>query len=79
MSGKSITNLLRKQPFEPFEIHLSGGEVHRVGHPELCWEAGSEVYVYYPETDYVALLSLLHVTSLEHPTNGKSKKKGGKS
>ena len=55
MGGQSIRNLIQKEPFEPFEIHLSGGEVHRVAHPELCWVAGSEVYVYYPDTDRVAL------------------------
>lgn len=79
MSGESIRKHLRAEPFVPFEIHLSGGEVHRVTHPELAWVAGSEVYVYYPDTDNVAWLSLLHVTSIEHAANGKTKKKGGKS
>ncbi len=79
MSGKSIQNMLRAQPFVPFEIHLSGGEVHPVPHPELAWVAGSEVYVYYPDEDRVAWLSLLHITSLEHTENGKTKKKGSKS
>ena len=79
MSGESIRKLMRAQPFVPFEIHLSGGEVHRVTHPESAWVAGSEVYVYYPDTDRVAWLSLLHVTSVEHTQNGHAKKKGGKS
>jgi hypothetical protein len=69
MNGQSIRNLLQRRPFEPFDIHLSGGEVHHVAHPELAWVAGSEVYVYYPEADRVALCSLLHVTSLEHSTD----------
>ena len=79
MSGESIRKLLRAQPFFPFEIHLSGGEVHHVTHPELAWVAGSEVYVYYPESERVAWCSLLHVTSLERSQNGQPKKKGGKS
>ena len=79
MRGESISKLLRAQPFTPFEIHLSGGEIHSVNHPESAWVAGSEVYVYYPEDDRVAWLSLLHVTSLEHAQNGQRKKKGGKS
>jgi hypothetical protein len=78
MSGESIRRFLRAEPFVPFEIHLSSGEVDRVPHPELAWVAGSEVYVYYPEEDRVAWLSLLHVTSVEHSQNGKIKKKGGK-
>jgi hypothetical protein len=78
MNGKSIRNLLDKRPLETFEIQLSGGEIHRVTHPELACVAGSEVYVYYPDADRVALCSFLHVTSLEHSPNGKTKKKGGK-
>ena len=78
MSGNSIRDRLQIQPFRPFEIHLSGGEVHHVMHPELAWLAGSHVYVYYPDTDRVACCSLLHVTSLEY-LQGAQRKKGGKS
>ena len=79
MSGESIRKLIRAEPFVPFEIHLTGGEGHRVPHPELAWVAGSHVCVYYPEKDWVAWLSLLHVTSVELAANGKTQKKGGKS
>jgi hypothetical protein len=78
MNGESIREMLRAQPFAPFEVHLSGGEVHRVTHPELAWVAGSEFYVFYPEGDRVARCSLLHVTSLEHSQRPMQKKKGGK-
>lgn len=38
MNMDTIREWLRKQPFEPFELHMSNGEVFRVGHPELsCW------------------------------------------
>jgi len=77
MSGNSIRRLLQAQPFLPFEVHLSGGDVHHVSHPELAWVAGSELYVYYPDTDRVAWCSLLHVTSLEHLQKPPQKKKGG--
>ncbi len=79
MSGDSIRELVRAQPFEPFEVHLSSGEVHRVGHPEQVLLAGSQLYIYYPDTDRVARCSLLHVTSLEYTQNSATKKKGGKS
>jgi predicted NUDIX family NTP pyrophosphohydrolase len=78
MSGNSMRKMLQVQPFVPFEVHLSGGEVHQVSHPELAWVAGSEVYVYYPESDRVAWCSLLHVTSLEH-SQRPQKKKGANS
>ena len=78
MSGESIREMLRTEPFAPFEIHLSGGEVHRVNHPERVLLAGSQVYIYYPDTDRVARCTLLHVTSLEYSQKPLQKKKGGK-
>lgn len=79
MSGNSIRKLLQAQTFVPFEVHLSGGEVHHVSHPELAWVAGSEVYIYCPENGHVAWCSLLHVTSMEHSQRSTQKKKGAKS
>ena len=79
MSGNSIRGWLQAQPFIPFDVHLSGGEVHHVAHPELAWLAGSELYVYFPAIERVARCSLLHVTSLEHAQKPQQKKKGGKS
>ena len=79
MSGDSIRELLKSEPFDSFEVHLSGGEIHRVSHPEQVLLAGSQLYIYYPETDRVARCSLLHVTSLEYTQKPSTKKKGGKS
>lgn len=77
MSGESMRELLQAQPFVRFELHLSGGEVHPVTHPELAWIAGSQIYIYYPATERVARCSLLHVTSLEYSHKSLQKKKGG--
>ncbi len=73
MAPDLIRDLLRGKPFEPFEVRLSSGEVHRVMHPELALFAGSRFYIYYPETDRVAKLSLLHVTSVTTAENSPSK------
>ena len=66
MSGNSIRQWLQAQPFIPFDVHLSGGEKHHVAHPELAWVAGSELYIYFPDTERVARCSLLDVTRLKH-------------
>ncbi|MBX9681110.1 MAG: hypothetical protein K2X38_20320 [Gemmataceae bacterium] len=65
MNPERIREMLRRQPFEPFEIRLSNGESHRVRHPELAWVTNNCVYINDPETDRVAILSLIRVNSLE--------------
>jgi hypothetical protein len=77
MSGDLIRERLRKQPFERFEVHMSSGDVYQVRHPEQGFVTGANLYVWDPETDHVASLSLLHITGLE-VTEGRPKKKGGK-
>jgi hypothetical protein len=80
MNGDPIRDRLRKQPFDPFEIHMSSGDVYPVKHPEQALVTGANVYIWYPEIgrDHVKTCSLLHITSLEH-TDTRPKKKGGKS
>lgn len=65
MTSETIRELLRKQPFEPFEIRLSNGDVHAVRHPESAIVLKTNVIVGYPETDRFAVCSLLHIASIE--------------
>jgi hypothetical protein len=78
MSGDLIRERLRKQPFEPFEVHVSSGDVYQVKHPEQGLVTGTNFYVWFPETDHVASLSLLHITGLEVSETRPKKPKGGK-
>jgi hypothetical protein len=78
MSGDTIRERLRKQPFEPFEVHISSGDVYQVRHPEQALMKGANVYIWYPETDHVASCSLLHITGLEVSEARPKKPKGGK-
>ena len=78
MSGDSIRERLRKQPFESFEIHMSSGDVYQVRHPEQALVTGANVYIWFPETDHVASCSLLHITGLEITEARQRKPKGGK-
>jgi len=54
-------------PFEPFEIRMTNGDVHLIRHPELVLIIGSRMVVGYPETERIAILSLLHITAIEMP------------
>ncbi len=65
MNSESIRQLLQRQPFEPFEIRMTHGENHLIRHPEMLMLVGSRAVIGYPETDRVAILSLLHIASIE--------------
>ena len=71
MNAEAIRALLHRQPFEPFEVRLTNGDVHLVKHPECVAISKSRVIVVDPDTDRVAIGALLHVASLSviHPIN----------
>lgn len=65
MNAATIREVLRRRPFEPFEIRMTNGEAHQVRHPENAILAGSRVVVDIPESDRIVILSLLHAAALE--------------
>ena len=65
MNAETFRDLLRRQPFEPFEIRMTNGDVHPVRHPEVVMLVGGRAVVGYPETERIAILSLLHVAAIE--------------
>ena len=67
MNAESLRELLHRQPFEPFDIRMTNGDVHRVRHPELAFLAGSRLILHYPETDRMVILSLLHAAVIDVP------------
>ena len=72
MSGDALRELVRAQPFQPFEVHLSSGDVYQVYHPEQALVTGASIYIWYPESekeDHVVRCSLLHVTGVEYAKN----------
>jgi hypothetical protein len=64
MNADSIRELLRRQPFEPIEIHMTNGDAHLIRHPEQAWIAGARLLVHYPESDLLVICSLLHIAKI---------------
>ena len=67
MDAETIRELLHKEPFQPFEIVMSSGEVHQVKHPEFVIVSPSRVVVVDPVTERLAVLSRVHITELRMP------------
>ena len=67
MDAEAIRELLHRQPFQPFEIVMSSGEVHQVIHPEFAIVSPSRVVVVDPVTERLAILSRVHITEVRTP------------
>ena len=64
-NAETIRELLDRQPFEPLEVRLSNGDVHRIPHPEFAMLLKSTLVIGVPDSDRVILCSLLHIASIE--------------
>lgn len=64
MNAEAIREVLRKQPFEPFEILTSGGEVHRVMHPDCALVSATRLVLLDPVADRLSVLALIHVAEI---------------
>ena len=65
MSAETIREFLKREPFEPFVIRMSNGEVHQIRHPECAFVMKTKVLVYYPEDDRSVMCALVHINSVE--------------
>lgn len=65
MNADAIREMLRREPFQPFVIHLSSGESHEVRHPECLAIGKGRIAITDPDADRVAVCSLMHVTSVQ--------------
>jgi hypothetical protein len=73
MTAEGVLSRLRRKPFVPFRLHLSGGTFHDIAHPEimLVTKIGVIVAIYDPDqsSDDIpardVLISYLHIPSVE--------------
>lgn len=65
MNLETIREWVNRQPFEPFLVKLSNGDVYEVRHPENIALAKTKILLGYPETDRAVHVALIHVNSIE--------------
>jgi hypothetical protein len=68
---QEVRELLKRQPFRPFRMHMSNGQFFDVLHPELAMVTRSEIVVSSPVPDSddpigegIHLVSVLHINSI---------------
>lgn len=80
---EEIRELLHKQPFQPFRMHMSNGQSYEVNHPELALVTRGTIVVSRPIPgseepigEGIHLVSVLHINNIEMlPRATASKKK----
>jgi hypothetical protein len=65
MNADYFHELLRREPFQPFAVRLSNGEVHQVRHPEFAALTRTRLVMVDPDADRITVCSLLHIASVE--------------
>jgi hypothetical protein len=64
-NAEVVREWLVRQPFEPFELRLSNGEIHQVRHPELAAIGRNKMVVVNADTDRVTHIALVHINSIQ--------------
>jgi len=64
MSSETLQELLRRRPFESFEVRMSNGDVFHVRHPEFAFINRSNLVIGDPQSDRVAICALLHIADI---------------
>lgn len=66
MTIDKLREAVENTPFVPFTMHMSDGRTYRVGHPEVVGLVGLArmIALGVPERRSIAIIDLLHVTSL---------------
>lgn len=65
MNAEPIQAMLRRQPFAPFEVHLSNGEVYEVRHQENAILMKSNLMLVYPEKDTFVIAAMAQVANVQ--------------
>lgn len=65
MNTETMQGLLRRQPFQPFEVRMSNGDAFQIRHPEMAFLLKSSLILGSPESDDFIFCSLLHVADVQ--------------
>ena len=64
MNTETMLSLLKRQPFQPFEVRMSKGDAYQIRHPEMAFLLRSSLILGSPQSDDFIFCSLLHVADV---------------
>ena len=75
MIATDIKERLSREPFEPFRIRSSSGQIYDVTEPFLVALMKTKVFIAHPKSDDWDELSYLHIAALESIRNGHGRRR----
>lgn len=70
MSATELRELLNRDPFEPFRVHLTSGTSYDIRDPNSMAVGKNRAFVFFTDRDGWAFMSYLHVAAVESLPNG---------
>jgi hypothetical protein len=61
-----LLRLIQQRPFVPFRLHISGGTVYDVRHPDLVIVTIGFVAIGYPDPDHQGMALTADIVNMEH-------------
>lgn len=66
LTAPDSKDLLKRHPFEPFRIRLSGGDAYDIRDPDPVVVMKSRLFIAFPGEDRYGLRPFLHIAAAEH-------------
>lgn len=70
MTAQEISELLSREPFEPFRFHLTSGDKYEIRDPHSIALGGRRVFYAVPGSDRLVFFPYLHIAAIESLENG---------
>jgi hypothetical protein len=71
MNPDQVRELLRAEPFEPFNIRLTSGNALLVSDPNSVALMNNRLFIAFPDGEHWAFCPYLHIAALESVGNGR--------
>ena len=69
-----LQELLNREPFEAFRIHVSSGDMYEVKDPQSVVVMRSRLFIAFPGGDRWTFVPFLHISAVESLGNGRAHK-----
>lgn len=66
MSATELLRMLRAQPFAPFRVHISGGTIYEIRHPDRVIVLAAAVIVAFPDPSHPEMASGWEMVALRY-------------
>ncbi len=71
MSANELRQILEREPFQPFRVRLTSGDVHEIRDPPLAVLTRNRPFIAIPHSDRWTLVPYLHIAAVQAIGDGR--------